>query len=117
MGKKEERRVIGKINEGRKKGTTILIKKELINELNVNEIKLKKDGEIQVIELTVDHKKVVVINIHAEPSIMEKKKEDFFKKIGIIIEKNIEKDTRILLGGMQIVYGEKQIQQLRKGEI
>jgi exonuclease III len=98
MGKKEERRATIKLNEGRKKGTTILVRKDLINQFNVDEIKLKKDGEIQVIEMVIKKKKIVIMNMHAEPSRIETKKEIFFQKIKKVME-NIEKDTRILLGG------------------
>jgi exonuclease III len=37
--------------------------------------------------------------MHGEPNINEKKKERFFEKIKKIINENIEKNTRILLGG------------------
>jgi hypothetical protein len=57
MGKEERRRVTAKANEGRKKGTTILVQKDLLHQFNINEIKLTKDGEIQVIEITIGKKR------------------------------------------------------------
>ena len=84
--------------QARKRGTTILIRNELINQLNINEIKIKKDGEIEAIELTINNKKLAIINIHAEPCIIKAKKEIFFNKLSKIID-NIDKETKILVGG------------------
>jgi hypothetical protein len=44
-----------KNTQKRKRGTTILVKNNLINQLNINELKIGKDGEIEGIELTTDN--------------------------------------------------------------
>ncbi len=83
---------------GRRKGTTILVRNELVNRMNVNDLKIRKDGEIMAIELTIEKERWILINIHAEPEREKFKKERFFKKVNTIIENNIGKGN-ILIGG------------------
>jgi exonuclease III len=83
----------------RKRGTTILIKDNLINQLNINEIKTNKDGEIEIIEMTIDKEKTIIINIHAEPNRDQKKKDKFYKKLETIIDNNLNKEANIIIGG------------------
>ncbi len=84
--------------KSRKRGTTILIRNDLINRMNINDLKIRKDGEIMAAELTVDKERWILINIHAEPEQEKFKKERFFKKLNAIIENNTRKGN-ILIGG------------------
>jgi len=83
----------------RKKSTTILVRNELIDELNVNEIKIQKDGEIETIELTIGEKKFAIVAIHVKSSSDTRKKEKFYGKLATLIRDNIGDETTILIGG------------------
>jgi hypothetical protein len=58
MNKNERKKNKENRIESRRKGTAILVRKNLVSQCNINEIKLNKDGEIQAIELTVKGKKL-----------------------------------------------------------
>lgn len=99
MKRAERVEYMKKSKKGRKKGTTILVRNELLKMCNVREIERVKDGEIEVIELTKGKQKIVIMGIHGEPESEKEKKESFFKKIENIIEHNIKGEGRILIGG------------------
>ena len=82
MTYKQSKRYKEKNSQKRKKGTTILVKNNMINKCNVNEIQIQKNGMIVAIEMTIEEeKKVAIIGIHAEPEQGKAKKEAYFKKI------------------------------------
>jgi len=88
-----------KTRKPRKRGTTILVRNELINELNVNETKIQKDREIEMIELVMKGEKIVILSFHAEPDRDIRKKEKFYAKLTKIITENIATEAQVLLGG------------------
>ena len=99
MNQNEKREWEREKREGRKRGTTILVKNELLNTLNIREIEIKKDREIEAIEMSINEKKYAIIAIHAEPDRDKNKKEKFFMKVENIIKNNIKNDCRILMAG------------------
>lgn len=99
MKRAERKEYFKERTEKRKRGTTILVKNELINLCNVRELEITKDGEIEVIEITIGERKTAIISMHAEPEKDKEKKRNFFKKIKNIVENNIKEGARTLLGG------------------
>ena len=75
MTYKQRKRYKEKNSQKRKKGTTILVKNNMINKCNVNEIQIPKNGMIEAIEMTIEEEKVAIIGIHAEPDKSKAKKE------------------------------------------
>ncbi len=100
MTKRERHEYRKKLNRKRrrKRGTTILVREGIINKMNINEVKIRKDGEIMAIELNIDKEKWIIINIHAEPEKKRGKKENFYKKIEKILDNNIG-EAKVIIGG------------------
>jgi hypothetical protein len=71
MNKKERKEIERKTREEKRRGTTIIVRTELINQLNIREVEITKNSEIEIIEITIDDKKYAIIAIHAE---LERKK-------------------------------------------
>lgn len=99
MNKKERINHRKRREEGRKRGTTILVRNELVRLCNISEAIITKDGEIEIVELSIKGKKMTIIGIHGEPESDKQKKESFFKKVRNVVENNVTKDSKIIMGG------------------
>jgi hypothetical protein len=93
MNEEKKSKQLKKNMQKRKRGTTILIKNNIINQLNVNKLKIEKDGEI-TIELAIETGKLTIVGIRAKPSNKRVKKKIFFNKLENIIKHNIAKESR-----------------------
>jgi hypothetical protein len=77
MNEEERSKQLKKSIQKRKRETTILIKNNIINQLNVNKLKIEKDREIEGVELVTETGKLTIVRIHAKPSNKRVKKRYF----------------------------------------
>lgn len=99
MSKEQRKKYKKEMIERRKRGTTILVRNEIISALNINKETTNKGGEWVTIDLNLKGETITIINIHAEPDRDKKKKESYFEKIKNLITNNKKQGNTILIGG------------------